>query len=73
MSKSDTPTLAVNEYQCAQATGLSIHFVRKDRIGRKLLPFYRVGGRILYNLDRVRETLKSLEEGGVHRRGGATA
>lgn len=59
------PVLAVNEHACAEACGLSVHFLRKDRISRKILPFYHVGNRVLYNLERVRETLQSLEVGGA--------
>jgi hypothetical protein len=54
----------VTEHEVAEAIGMSVHFVRKDRYTKKRIPFYRVGGRILYNLDRVRAGLAALEEGG---------
>jgi hypothetical protein len=56
--------IAVDEQQCADAIGLSVHFLRKDRHGKRLIPYYRVGNRILYSLDRVQAALNQLEEGG---------
>lgn len=57
--------IAVDETIAAQATGLSIHFLRRDRQTKRLIPFYRIGGKILYNLDRVREAFDACEEGGM--------
>lgn len=72
--KTETPSvevtpLTVDEHVIAKAIGMSVHFIRKDRSTKRLLPFYRVGDRCLYNLDRVREALASLEEGGECMRG----
>lgn len=61
----EIPRLAVDETEAAKAIGLSVHFLRKDRRTKKLIPFYRIGDRVLYNLDRVREALNALEEGGT--------
>lgn len=61
---SEIPRLAVDETEAAKSIGLSVHFLRKDRRTKKLIPFYRIGDRVLYNLDRVREALGALEEGG---------
>lgn len=70
-----TSPIGVDEAQAAQAIGLSVHFLRRDRRTKRLFPFYQVGGRVLYNLDRVREALTSLEVGALHlkapRRSGA--
>lgn len=63
--------IAVDEHVVAAALGLSVHWVRKDRIGKRLVPFYRIGGAIRYNLDRVREALAAVEEGGAGRKGRA--
>jgi hypothetical protein len=66
--------LAVDEYACAEAMQLSVAFLRKDRISRRLIPFYRIGKSVRYNLDRVREALSQMEEGGPaapRRRGAA--
>ena len=57
--------IAVDETEAAKAIGLSIHFLRRDRRTKRLIPFYRIGDRVLYNLDRVREALAACEEGGV--------
>jgi hypothetical protein len=63
-----TPILAVDEYAVAAAIGLSVHWVRKDRRGARVLPFYRLNGAVRYDLGRVREALIAREEGG-HREG----
>lgn len=57
--------IAVDETQLAKAIGMSVHFLRKDRRDKRQIPFYRVGGSIRYNLDRVRQALAACEEGGV--------
>ncbi len=44
---------------------MSLAWLRKDRRTTRLIPFFRLGDRVLYNLDRVLETFFSLEEGGV--------
>ncbi|MCX7144185.1 MAG: hypothetical protein NT123_24745, partial [Proteobacteria bacterium] len=49
--------------------GMSVFFLRKDRRTKRLIPFYRLGDRILYDLDRVRVALLNLEEGGFAVRG----
>lgn len=64
MTDQDQAPLAVDEHTVAKALSMSIHWVRKDRTGRRLLPFFRVGGRVLYDLGRVRQALASMEEGG---------
>ncbi len=61
----DVPRLAVDESAAAQAIGLSVHFLRKDRRTKRIIPFYRIGDRVLYNLDRVRAALAVFEEGGT--------
>jgi len=58
--------IAVDAASIAKATGLSLSFINKDRLGKRLIPFYRVGDRILYNPDRVLEALNAMEEGGRH-------
>lgn len=58
------PMLAISEKQIADLTGLSIPWFRKDRRGKRLIPYYRVGGRILYSPERVQAALVALEEGG---------
>jgi hypothetical protein len=56
--------LVVDEFEAAQALGLSVHTLRKDRTGPRRFPFYKVGSSIRYNLDRLRESLADFEHGG---------
>jgi len=67
------PQLTVNEFDAADALGVSVHFLRKDRQTRRIIPFSKVGGRVLYNLERVGATVLALEEGGHQRRQRRTA
>lgn len=60
-----SPMLAFDERQCAEAINMSVAWLRKDRRGRRLIPFYRLGGRILYSPARVQAALDALEEGGT--------
>ena len=63
--------VAVDEREAAKMIGMSVFFLRKDRRTKRLIPFYRIGDRILYNPRRVFEALASLEEGGTsHKAGG---
>ncbi|KWW37658.1 hypothetical protein [Cupriavidus metallidurans] len=66
MSETNTARLAVTETEAAKAIGMSVYFLQRDRIGKRLIPFYRIGNQVRYNLDRVREALDALEEGGTH-------
>lgn len=56
--------ICVDDNAVAAAIDKSVSWVRKDRIGARILPFYRIGGSCRYNLDRVRQALAALEEGG---------
>lgn len=72
LAESSSPAIhrvSCDEFAAAEAIGVSVHYLRKDRRTKKLIPFYRLGDRVLYNLDRVREAMLSLEEGGgrLHR------
>ena len=73
--------LALNEKETAAALGVSLSWLQHDRCGKRLIPFYRVGGLIRYNAARVTDALSAMEEGGaagslpsrpVKRRGGVT-
>lgn len=61
----EAPRIAVDETALAAAIGMSVAFLRKDRRTKRLLPFYRIGDSIRYDLSRVRESLAALEEGGA--------
>lgn len=66
--------LAFTDIEIARAIGASITWVRHDRRGARLIPYYRVGGLIRYNRDRVLAALSTMEEGGAARkRKGAAA
>lgn len=59
--------IAMNEVEAAQALGMSIHFLRKDRITKRIIPFYKLGDRVLYSPERIKQALAGLEEGGNNR------
>jgi hypothetical protein len=56
--------IGVNEFVIADSIDMSVEFVRKDRSGKRLIPFYRIGTSIRYNPNRVIQALATLEEGG---------
>ena len=56
--------IAVNESTAASALGFSVAFLRKDRRTARVFPFYKVNTAVRYNLDRCREALAAMEEGG---------
>jgi len=55
----------LTDHEIARAIGASVDWVRKDRLTRRLLPFYKVGSMVRYNPQRVLEALANLEEGGT--------
>lgn len=57
--------LAVDEKTLAEAIGMSVAWLRKDRSGARILPFFRLGASVRYNIDRVREALDKQAEGGA--------
>jgi hypothetical protein len=63
------PPFAINEQQVAACIGTSVHWVRKDRRGKRLLPFYKLGDAVRYDPERVRQALRGMEEGGTGVRG----
>ena len=56
--------IGVSEFDIAESIGMSVEFLRKDRSGKRLIPFYRIGTSIRYNPTRVTQALATLEEGG---------
>jgi hypothetical protein len=60
--------IAVDERHCAQALGVSVSWLRKDRCDKRIVPYYKLGNRVVYNLDRVRDALKAVECGGQRTR-----
>ncbi|MCF8203658.1 MAG: helix-turn-helix domain-containing protein [Methylotenera sp.] len=69
MPTAGTPTtfqkLALTEHEMAEALGLSVHTLRKDRQRQRRIPFFKLGSAVRYNVDRVREALAKFEEGGA--------
>ena len=57
--------LAVDEKTLAATLGMSVAWLRKDRSGARIVPFYRLGTSVRYNIDRVREALDKRAEGGA--------
>lgn len=57
--------LAVDEKTMAEAIGMSVAWLRKDRSGARTVPFFRLGSSVRYNIDRVREALDKRAEGGA--------
>lgn len=57
--------LAVDEKTLAEAIGMSVAWLRKDRSGARTVPFFRLGSSVRYNIDRVREALDKRAEGGA--------
>ncbi len=58
------PAIAVGEREAANALGLSVHTLRKDRQRERRFPFFKVGRSVRYDLARLREALAALEVGG---------
>ena len=62
---------AVNENEAAQALGMSVHWLRKDRRTKRLIPFFKLGDAVRYDIGRVREAIQSFQEGGAAAQGSA--
>ena len=55
----------LKEKALAKQLELSVHKLRKDRIEKRGLPFYKIGGLVRYNLDQV---IKFLEDNSAYRK-----
>jgi hypothetical protein len=60
--------LLLNTREAAEAIGLSPAFLEKDRLTDRVIPFVRVGDRILYHLESVQAALLARQVGGGGRR-----
>lgn len=56
--------VTVTESELSELMSLSTTFLQRDRRGKRLLPFYKLGGAVRYDLGRVRQALLSMELGG---------
>ncbi len=63
--KKPLPATPVNEFACAEAIGMSVYFLRKDRIGKQLIPFTKIGGAVRYDMDAVHAALRAMQQGGT--------
>jgi len=57
--------LLLSETELAPLIGMSLSFLRRDRRTARLIPFIKLGDRVLYDMDRVKEALRTLEVGGA--------
>jgi hypothetical protein len=64
MNQTEVP-LIVDDKTIAELIGMSLPWVRKDRRTRRILPFFRLGKRIRYDLPTVRKALLARSEGGA--------
>lgn len=55
---------AVDDKQIAELIGMSVHWVRKDRKTKRILPFFRIGDSVRYDVETVRKVFLSRMEGG---------
>ncbi len=62
---SEIKRIALTDKEVAQAFGMSVAWVRKDRITKRILPFYRIGDSVRYDLDTVHAWLTKSMEGGA--------
>ena len=63
--------VAVGEAEAVKSIGMSVHFLRKDRRTKRLIPFFKIGDCVRYDLSRVRVALAAMEEGGLLPRNGS--
>jgi hypothetical protein len=61
MASNGVQRMLVDELELAPVLGVSVSFLRHDRYGKKRIPFAKIGGCVRYDLDRVREALRSFE------------
>jgi len=54
----------VDDKAIAEVIGMSLPWVRKDRRTKRILPFFRLGGRVRYDVPTVRAALLARSEGG---------
>lgn len=57
--------LVLSEIELAQALGISRCWLQHDRRSKRVLPYFRIGGLIRYDMARVTLALAALEEGGI--------
>lgn len=63
MNPTDLPVIA-DDKQIAEIIRMSLPWVRKDRSTKRILPFFRVGRAVRYDVPTVRKAFLSRMEGG---------
>ena len=56
--------LLVTERELAQALGISVSSLQKDRAGNQTIPFIKIGQNVRYDLEEARQALKAMSAGG---------
>lgn len=56
--------IVIDEFAAADALGVSVHFLRKDRRTMRRIPYFKIGPLVRYDLNRIRAALSRMEEGG---------
>ncbi len=64
-NQTSSAAIAVPDSELAKLLNVSVAFLRKDRIRKRTIPFYRVGNLVRYDVDLVRRTLLARQEGGL--------
>jgi len=57
--------LLVSEAELARRLDVSVGFLRADRLGKRVVPFVRMGRAIRYDLAEVSKVIKGLKRGGA--------
>lgn len=55
----------LNTEGAAQVLGQTVRWLEADRIGKQLVPFYKIGGAVKYELRELHEFLESCKRGGA--------
>jgi hypothetical protein len=58
-------SFGLTDKQISELMGMSLSWVRKDRITKRLIPFYRLGDAIRYDPETVRGAMLRNMEGGI--------
>jgi hypothetical protein len=58
--------IPADESECAEAIGFSVHWLRKDRRYRQIVPFFTIGSSIRYDIGKALEAITALQRGGSH-------
>lgn len=61
----ESTRVALTDREVAAAFGMSVAWVRKDRLTKRILPFYRIGDCVRYDLQTVKKILMQSMEGGT--------